>query len=241
MTAYPGIRRHCLWLLLALALPAQAANSAAELQTLQNNAYRASTQMMMYVILDHASDRKATAAARLSTGDAAASRLGDTALSQKWQEVRAAVIKNPYSDGEVNPYAIYDMESRATELAAEIRARMPPDLPRHQKALYELVGILQAMTTIYLRNNADPRGGSGYVGINFEVDLAVLKQEFNLKMQNLAKADAKLAKALAKTQAKWSFLADRFTDYNRQTVPYIVDLYGHQIIDELMVLAAAQR
>lgn len=241
MTAYSGLRLLGIWLLLVLALPAQAAGRAANLQALQNNAYRASTHMMMYVIMDRLADRKTGAEARLSEGDAAASRLGDATLSQKWQAVRAAVNKDPYSDGEVNPYAIYDLYSRSAELAAEITARMPASLPRHQKALYELANILQVMTTLYLRNNADPRGGSGYVGINSELDLAVLRQQFSLKMASLSKADPRLAKALAKTQAKWNFLAGRFTDYNSKSVPFIVDLYGHQIIDELLVLAAAQQ
>lgn len=229
-----------LWLLLSVSLPARAAGDAAELQALQDNAYGAVSQMMMYVVLERAPERKGAADARLKAADAAVARLADATLSQKWQAVRAAVVTDPYTGGEVNPYAIYAMENEVTTFAGEIATRMPSSLSPSRKVLYELVGLLQGMTTIYLRNNADPRGGSGYVGVNHEVDLAVQQQQFSAKMSSLAKADPKLAQAMTKAAAKWRFLASYFANYNSQSVPYAVDLYGRQISTDLLALGAAQ-
>ena len=46
-----------------------------------------------------------------------------------------------------------------------------------------------------------------------------------------------LAPVIAKIKPKWSFLAPRFTDFNQKSVPYLVDLYGRQIIDLLLTTA----
>lgn len=192
---------------------------------------------MMYVILDRAPDRNVSVLRSVASGDAIAAKLTEPALRQKWQAVREAVTKDPYTNGEINSYAIYDMENRATELAFEINKNIGVGVTARQKTLHELVGIMQAMMAIYLRNNADPRGGSGYVGINKDVDPAILQDKFGKKIQELIKSDQKMASALGKTKAKWRFLSSRFTDYNSQAVPFVVDLYGNQIIDELLVLA----
>lgn len=153
--------------------PTQAAEDAAELQALQDNAYAAVTQPTMYLVLDRDPGRKAAIEMRLKLADVAVASLADAALADKWQTVRAALVSEPYAGGEVDPLAIYDMENRVTEFVVEINARMPRGLSSSRKALYELVGILQGRITIYLRNRADPRGGSGYVGVNQDIDLAV--------------------------------------------------------------------
>lgn len=240
MITIPWNRVLFLGLLLAWTLPAQAAGDAAELQALQDNAYAAVSQRMMYVVLDRDPGRKAGTDMRLKAADVAVAGLADAPLAQRWQSVRAAVVSDPYAAGEVNPYAIYDMENRVTEFASEIKAKMPPGMPPSRNALYELVGLLQEMMTIYLRNSADPRGGSGYVGVNQEIDLAVQQQKFSTKMAALAKSDPRLFRALNKSTVKWRFLSGHFADFNRQSVPYVADLYGRQIIDDLLALAAAQ-
>lgn len=240
MITIPWTRVLFLAVLLAWTLPAQAAADAAALQALQDNAYAAVSQRMMYVVLDRDPGRKAAAEAQLKAADAAVAGLSDVALAQKWQAVRTTVVSDPFADGDVNPYAIYDMENRVTEFAGEIQSRMPSSLSASRKSLYELVGLLQGMVTIYLRNNADPRGGSGYVGVNHEVDLAVQQQKFSAKMAALAKSNPQLYRAMNKSAVKWRFLSDHFADFNRQSVPYVVDLYGRQIIDDLLALAAAQ-
>lgn len=240
MITIPWTQVLFLGLLLAWTLPARADGDAADLQALQDNAYAAVSQRMMYVVLDRDPGRKAATDMRLKTADVAVTSQADTPLTQKWQTVRAAVVSDPYTEGEVNPYAIYNMENRVTELADEIKARMPPGMSSSRKALYELVSLLQKMMTIYLRNSADPRGGSGYVGVNQEIDLAVQQQKFSTKMAALAKSDPRLFRAMNKSTVKWRFLSGHFADFNRQSVPYVADLYGRQIIDDLLALAAAQ-
>lgn len=240
MITLPWARVLFLGVLLAWTAPTQAAGNSAELQALQDNAYAAVTQRMMYVVLDRDPGRKAATEMRLKAADIAVAGLADATLAQKWRAVRAAVTSDPYAEGEVNPFAIYDMENRVTEFAGEIQARMPPDTSSSRQALHELVGLLQGMMTIYLRNSADPRGGSGYVGVNQDIDLATQQQKFNAKMAALAKSDPPLFRAMNKSTVKWRFLSGHFADFNRQSVPYVADLFGRQIIDELLALAAAQ-
>lgn len=240
MITIPWARVLFLGVLLAWTPPTHAAGDSAELQALQDNAYAAVTQRMMYVVLDRHPGRKAATEMRLNATDAAVASLSDATLAGKWQAVRAAVVTDPFPGGDVNPYAIYDMENRVTEFADEIRARMPPGISPSRKALYELVGLLQGMMTIYLRNSADPRGGSGYVGVNNDIDLAVQQQKFSMKLAALAKSDPRLARAMDKSTIKWRFLSSHFADFERQSVPYVADLYGRQIIDDLLALAAAQ-
>lgn len=240
MNAIPWTRVMFLGVLLAWAPPTRAAGDAAILQAFQDNAYAAVLQRMMYVVLDRDPRRKAVTERQLNAADAAAAGLADAALTEKWQAVRTAVVSDPYLRGDVNPYAIYDMENRVTEFANEIKARMPPGMSPSRKALYELTGLLQGMMTIYLRNCADPRGGSGYVGINQDIDLAIQQQKFSAKLAALARSDPQLFQAMNKSAAKWRFLSGHFADFNRQSVPYVADLYGRQIIDDLLALAAAQ-
>lgn len=59
-------------------------------------------------------------------------------------------------------------------------------------------------------------------------------------MAALTKSDPKLFRAMNKSTAKWRFLSGHFAEFNRQSVPYVVDLYGRQIIDDLLALAAAE-
>lgn len=240
MITIPWTRALFLGLLLAWTPHTQAAGNAAELQALQDNAYAAVSQRMMYVVLDRDPGRKAATNMRLKAADAAVAGLAEATLTQKWQALRAAVESDPYAGGDINPYAIYDMENRVTEFAGEISTRMPPGLSSSRKALYELVGLLQGMMTIYLRNSADPRGGSGYVGVNQDIDLAVQQQKFSTKMAALARSDPRLFGAMTKSTIKWRFLSGHFADFNRQSVPYVADLYGRQIIDDLLALAATQ-
>lgn len=141
----------CMSMLMVVALHVQAAEKAADLHALQFNAYRATTQMMMFVILDRAPDRHVSALESLESGDAIAAKLTEPVLRQKWQSVRAAVMKDPYTNGEINSYAIYDMENLATELAFEIHKNIGAGVTARQKSLYELAGIMQSMMTIYLR------------------------------------------------------------------------------------------
>lgn len=239
MITIPWSRVLFLGLLLAWMPPTQAASDATGLQALQDNAYAAVLQRMMYVVLDRDPGRKAASDMQLKAADVAVAGLSDAVLTQKWQTVRAAVARDPYTAGEINPYAIYDMENCVTDFAGEIKARMPPGTSSSRKALHELVGLLQGMMTIYLRNSADPRGGSGYVGVNQEIDLTVEQQKFSTKMAALAQSDPRLFRAMNKSTVKWRFLSGHFADFNRQSVPYVADLYGRQILDDLLALAAA--
>ncbi|HEX6592859.1 MAG TPA: hypothetical protein VF050_12760, partial [Moraxellaceae bacterium] len=86
-------------------------------------------------------------------------------------------------------------------------------------------------------NSADPLGGSNYSGMNRELDPAKLSADFTAQLNEAARTQPALAPVIAKIKPKWSFLAPRFTDFNQKSVPYLVDLYGRQIIDLLLTTA----
>jgi len=229
------LRMLCTGLLLILGLPAHAAIPAIELQALRDGAYHATTQLMMYAILERAGERRADANKLIATLDPRVAALNDKELLASWQTARAALVNGPYQGTEINQLSLYAMEDHTTEFARIIEQRMPHDLDHQKRTLYDLTGRLQIMMTIYLRNNADPLGGSNYSGINRELDPAKLAKEFSAHLDELAKSQPAL---VAKIKPKWAFLVPRLTDFNQKGVPYLVDIYGRQIIDLLQASAS---
>lgn len=223
--------RVCVCMLLMLGISAQAATPAAELQSLRDGAYHATTQLMMYAILERAGERRQGATGIINMLDPRITALNDKELLVSWQTARAALVNGPYQGNEVHQLALYAMEDRVTEFTRIIEQRMPHDMNRNKRALYDLAGRMQIMMTVYLRNSADPLGGSNYSGINRELDPAKLAKEFSVRLEELAKTDPALA---AKIKPKWGFLVPRLTDFNQKSVPYLVDIYGRQIIDLLL-------
>lgn len=227
-----------LGLLAALLVPAaHAAANPAELQSLRDGAYRTTSQLFMYVILEKAGERRKDVNRLVAGLDTRVAALGDKELSGEWQQLRTVALRDPYQNGEANQLDLYSLEDHATLFAQGIERRMPHDLDRQRKTLYDLAGRMQVMMTIYLRNGADPLGGSNYSGMNRELDPAKLSTEFTTLLQEAARSQPALAPVIAKIKPKWSFLAPRFTDFNQKSVPYLVDLYGRQIIDLLLTTA----
>lgn len=222
--------------LLMLALPVNA-STPREIQSLRDNAYNAATQMIMYAILEKAGERRIKAQASIAAIDASLPALNDAALNQRWQTVRTVLSHEPYQNGEINQLALYAIEDNTTEFAHLLDQRMPRDIERQQKTLYELTSQMQMMMTIYLRNSADPLGGSNYSGINRDQDLVKLAADFSSKLDALTRTKSSIQPKLVKLGAKWSFLAPRFSNFNQQSVPFVVDLYGRQIITGLLEAA----
>lgn len=222
----------CAGLCLAgLAMPALAADAAADLQAVRDDAYRATTQTFMYVILEKAKERGQDVQRLVADLDKRVPALGDKTLAADWQALRPRLTTPPYLNGEADQRAIYDTEDLTTALARDIEQRMPHDLDAGRRQLYDLAGRLQVMMTIYLRNAADPLGGSNYSGVNRELDPATLAREFSAHLDALAKSKPAV---VARVRAKWTFLYPRLTDFNQKSVPYLVDLYGRQIVDQLL-------
>lgn len=223
-------RRLCLGWLLALALPVYAAIPVPELQALNDGAYHATAQLMMYVILDRAGERRQDANTLINSLDPRIAALNDKELLNSWQAARAVMLSDPYQGNEINQLVLYAIEDRTTEFAQVIEKRMPHDLDRQQRTLYELTHRMQTMMTVYLRNSADPLGGSNYSGINRELDPEKMAKEFTAQLDTLAKSQPALA---AKIKTKWGFLMPRMTNFSEKSVPYLVDMYGRQIINLL--------
>jgi hypothetical protein len=223
-------RRLCLGVLFTLVLPVYAAIPAPELQALNNGAYHAATQLMMYVVLERAVERRQDANAHINALDSRIAVLNDKELLASWQAARAIMLTELYQDNEVSQRVLYAIEDRTTEFVRVIERRMPHDLDRQQRTLYELTRRMQTMMTVYLRNSADPLGGSNYSGINRELDPEKMAKEFTAQLDALAKSQPALA---AKIKTKWGFLMPRMTNFSEKSVPFLVDLYGRQIINLL--------
>lgn len=232
------LRMFCLGWLLMLSLPAHAAIPAAELQALRDGSYRITTQYFMYTILERAGERQADMKRLVTDLDSRVAALNDQELLSSWQAVRAAALTDPYVKGAVYQQTLYALEDRSTEFARALEKRMPPGLDRDKHKLYELAGRMQVMMTIYLRNSSDAFGGGNYNGTNSRLELPQLAKEFSALLDTVsAKQPAGMAPVLKKIQTKWIFLAPRMIDFQKNNVPYIVDLYGRQIIDMLLATA----
>lgn len=225
-----------LFLALALCgLPAAAADiSAHQLQLMRDSAYHATTQLFMYTILEKAGERRKDMSQQVSSLDARVAALGDTTITPRWQTLRGVLLGDPYLHGEVNQLTLYAAEDRTAEFASELDRHMPHALDRRQRTIYELVARMQIMMTIYLRNAADPLGGANYSGVDRDYDLSRMAKDFSTQLDDLGRSQPALAATVAKLQPKWAFLSPRFSDYNQKTVPYLVDLYGRQIITTLL-------
>lgn len=216
------------------------AASAAELQAIRDNSVRAATQMMMYVALDKAGERRQAALGAIASIDTAVAGLNDPALATRWQTTRTALTQDPYEKGEINQLNLYAWENEVIPFAHELDQRMPRDTARVKKDLYDLAARMQLMMMIYLRNSADPLGGSNYTGVNSDKDLAKLAADFSLRLNELMAKNPTLKAPLSKVTAKWAFLSSRITDLQQTNVPFITDLYGRQIIDSLLATANAK-
>lgn len=225
-----SFRTLCLGLLLTLGLPVYAAIPVTELQSLNDDAYHAATQLMMYVILERAGERRQEANNLINSLDSRITALNDKELLTSWQATRAVMITDPYQSGEINQLTLYAIEDRTTEFTRALEKRMPHDLDRQQRALHDLTHRMQIMMTVYLRNSADPLGGSNYSGINKDLDPEKMAKEFSAQLDSLAKTQPALA---AKIKTKWAFLMPRMTNFSEKSVPYLVDIYGRQIINLL--------
>ena len=225
---------------LVLFAPAAVAASASQIQQLRDSSYRVTTQMFMYAILNRAKERQQDARSRIAAIDTQVASLGDAEVAKRWQAVRSSLQGELYVDGDVNQRTLYSIEDSTTLFGRELDRLMPRELGREEKALYDLAQRMQVMMLIYLRNSADPLGGSNYSGVNNEVDLEQLPDAFDAELKTLAKTHPKLAPVFTKIRPKWVFLAPRLRDFNQKTVPYLVDMYGRQIIDTLLAAAREQ-
>lgn len=222
----------CVVAMALFTLPAQAA-SLEELQSLQDGGYRITNQIFMYVILEKAGERRKDVNRLVSALEPRVNALNNKEVSAAWQALRSSVANDPYYNGEVSQQSLYAIEDNATLFAMALERLIPADTDPKKMAVHDLVKRMHMMMTIYLRNNADPIGGANYAGINREISLEALPAEFTAKLAALGKSQPAMAPVIAKIKPKWSFLSPRLANFNEKTVPYLVDIYGRQIIDLL--------
>jgi hypothetical protein len=227
----------CVGMATLLPLPALAAASLAELQSLQDGGYRITSQLFMYTILEKAGERRKDVNRLIAVLEPRVAALNDKDVTATWQALRSSVSTDPYVNGEVSQQALYVIEDNATRFAQALEHLIPHDADPKKMAVHDLVKRMHVMMTIYLRNSADPIGGANYSGINRELDLEKLPGEFSAKLAVLEKSQPAMAPVIAKIRPKWAFLSPRISDYNQKSVPYLVDIYGRQIIDQLMASA----
>lgn len=212
-------------------------STAGQIQAIRDNAVRAATQMMMYVALEKAKERRQLAQTAIGNIDTAVAGLNDPALATHWQTTRTALTRDPYQDGEINQLAIYGWENEVVSFTNDLDQRMPRDIERSKKELFELASRMQLMMMIYLRNSADPLGGTNYTGVNSDKELDKLAAAFTAHLNDVIRKNPTLKAPLAKVTAKWTFLSQRIGDLQQRNVPFIADLYGRQIIDMLLATA----
>ncbi len=220
-------------------LPARAA-TLADIESLQDGGYRMTSQLFMYTILEKALERRKDVNRLSAELDGRIAALGDAEVTQSWRVLRNSVASDPYYNGEVAQQTLYTIEDNATRYAQSLERLVPRDTDPKRMAIHELVGRMHVMMTIYLRNSADPLGGTNYSGINREVELEKLPAEFTAQLAAVEKSQPALAPVIARIKPKWAFLSPRIANYNQSTVPYLVDLYGRQIIDLLMTPPATK-
>ncbi len=215
------------------------AATAPEVQAIRDDAFRAASQMMMFVALDKAKERRASADKSMTSIDGAVAGINDPNLSAAWQKTRATLAVSPYDASTVNQRVLYAWENEIMAFTSALDNQMPPNIDRNRKDLYDLVARMQVMVLIYLRNSTDPLGGTNYTGVNVDKELGAVSKQFTARLAQAIQQNPKHAVALGKAKAKWSFLSGRIADYSKQNVPFIVDLYGRQIIDILLASANA--
>lgn len=215
---------------------AQAAASFEELQSLQDGGYRITSQLFMYTILEKAGERRKDVNRLVGVLEPRVTALGDKDVTATWQALRTSVANDPYYNGEVAQQQLYNIEDNATRFAQALDRQIPAGTDPKKMAVHDLINRMHVMMTIYLRNSADPVGGANYSGLNREIMLENLPAEFTAKLAAIEKSQPALAPVIAKIKPKWAFLSPRISNFNQSTVPYLVDLYGRQIID---LLAAA--
>lgn len=222
-------------LMALFASTAQAAASFEELQSVQDGGYRITSQLFMYTILEKAGERRKDVNRLIGMLDPRVAALGDKDVTASWQALRTSVANDPYYNGEVAQQQLYTIEDNATRLAQALDRLIPPGTDPKKLAVHDLISRMHVMMTIYLRNSADPVGGANYSGVNREVALETLPAEFTAKLAAIEKSQPAMAPVIAKIKPKWSFLSPRISNFNEKTVPYLVDIYGRQIIDLLVV------
>lgn len=229
----------CFLLSVAVSMPTlgQAAATVSQLESIRDNNFKAATQLMMYVTLEKAKERRQLADKAIASVDSTVASIGDPELATQWQATSAALKTDVFEKGEINQLTIYAWENATMAMAAEVDRRMPRDIDRSRKDLYELASRMQLMTMIYLRNSADPLGGSNYTGVNSDKELSKLATDFTRQLGEVTRKNPKLQAPLSRVQSKWAFLSQRISDY-KTNVPFIVDLYGRQINDMLVTLAS---
>ncbi len=171
-------------------------------------------------------------------------------LKQAWASVKTASQADPYLNGDVDQLKLYAMEDAQFLLDGAFQqeltrlrtaARLSASSSREQ--LVGLVVQMERMAGTYIRNAADPLGGSNYAGRD-NTDPALMAREFNLQLAKVRKAyqgQASVSAELDDVFKKWNFISARMIDYNQKTVPYIVSTYSDQITRKLLSLYEAAR
>lgn len=197
----------------------------------------------MFVIQERAPLQQKKMNELLVQGDALVSQLDNGDVRTRWSEFRQALASDPYKDGDVAQVVLYAAEDQSALVVSALRAsasgmRTAARIPVSKDAdsLFELSTLMEQLTTIYLRNTADPLGGSNYSGYNRQLDPASLAAKFSQMLSQSRAAyskNAAISSDLSQVFQKWNFIHGRMTDFNQKTVPFIVEKYNEQITQRL--------
>lgn len=235
-----------------VAQAAEAVSPAASIKELQQahlQVRKVGTAYYKFALENRKPEERSKMLALSGQAEAAIVRNGSAVVMQAWKEVKAASMADPYLNGDVDQLKLYHMEDSQFAFDQAVsqetsRLKTAGRLPVSSKAdmLSDLAVLMERMAGTYIRNAADPLGGSNYAGRD-KSDPAIMAKEFAEQLDKAGKAYAGNADAsteLADVYKKWNFIRARLIDYNQKTVPYIVSTYNDQITRKLDALFVKQ-
>ncbi|MDI1300314.1 MAG: hypothetical protein PSX71_00195 [bacterium] len=234
----------------AMAAPAATAASPQvqtirTLQHLETISYKAGTAFYLYSVLNRDPQEYKKMQAQISAGDGVVQKLGNNAISPKWNDFKHSLTAAKFTtEGVADNTSINAIDGALSSLTQTIRTseteqKLAGKVSTDKMAdmLYEQYVLMEVMTAAYLRKSADYFGGSIVASQGPEVEIDLLADKFSQQLLQLNRYYAKtpqVAQSLKEITTKWTFIKNSFKNFNKDNVPFIVGRYNEQITEKLL-------
>ena len=229
----------------AAAASASPADALRNLQSLETVSYQAATSFFLYSVLNRDPQHMKRVQSSLATGDGLVQKLGNPAITPKWNAFKQAIGSARFTaEGVADTVSLNGIDSSLTTLTQQLRTlrndqRLAANFTTDKMAdmLYDQHALMQTMTTAYLRKSADSFGGAIVKSDAPEVEIDKLAAKFQTQLDQLNRYYAKnpaVAALLKDVVTKWTFIRGSFINYNENNVPFIVGRYNEQITEKLL-------
>lgn len=174
-----------------------------------------------------------------------------TGIANKWKIYKELIITNRTDitiQGYANAHLVGKLEGKAIELSSSIgesydklQSSQPSPVSKWTQYSREMAIIIQKITAEYTARSAN---GSGLVvasKVHVINDGGMGKQAkvFNKLLSRLKKApktNKAIIKDIDQLSVKWAFIEKSVTNYNENTVPFIVNSYAERITKSLAAI-----